>query len=948
MVRLRVTWATLGNEFGWNRNVRRGKKKQKWQELPIGWWGRLNAFCRKNWTHDSGDVFDIYTFTKVSRRTLSSARKRNRITEATFGVLVEAVGCDNPDDLLKVLSPPEGPAEVGKGGAAAVMASEEGIPADVEKLLGEADKLDAEGKYGEALALIEKALKAAERAGHAMAIVRARIDLAEYITRTGVDLARGESLLKDCLEQLPRGRDDKRRESALIYLAHIATAQGRVHEGKSLAVEALESAGSRKDRFTMGRALIELGHAEEMLGNLPEALRALGEAIEHFRAERRGADAKSRQSAATNLAGCLATRAMVLQHQGNAPEMLVCLTEAEQILREGTSGDNLARTLLAKSRVLCALSRFDQGVQAVQEAWDIFGRIGNFRWLLQCAEVLVRLAMQFGQADEALRFGAMAVGLAKERGTPHDLADALGQMAALCREHGLTEPARKFLAEATSVAREHELHDLLADCLLDGVGEGGAGSDEHRALLNSALEHLLAALTATQVKGRRAVLMGRMATVYGRLGNLAEARSWLEQALTLFEEIGDAGGSLNVLGRLAALAREEGNREAAIELMQSLIERAKGKPFEHFGAGAHHDLVHLELAQGDVSKAEEHFKAAKALCKGNRFPDIEEALFETEQRLGMAARYHKAAPSTLAEMLRGLRAWTDRFPEQAEAILPAWFFLFGAEAWSNCRSLLGVKFLVHAPDVGTFESFAREWSDCGDLFIYHPASKLRCERGVDLIPWDGNLMCPRTLWLAGVKAKEGGEVVAEEGASAKRNDPGVAKAMVEMLHKIPYYGTCFDGQVPGLPAAKLYVVGRKHRLPQDVRDTLLGVGVEELISSRVFVLPREKENGADTAFAMTVAWEGGHLPVFYGDPAASDELTLQREVSVELPRSGRGQSALRRLMAEVGTDAGLALTRLVEVLELARWDAGETVAAKLRVYGFKAGARRVLHPALIL
>jgi tetratricopeptide (TPR) repeat protein len=825
------------------------------------------------------------------------------------------------------------------------------IPPAIQKRLDGADKLDAEGKYSEALVLIEQALKSAEEGGHEMATIKATIDLAECITRTRVGLERAESVLKPCLEKLPPGRDDKSRESALIYLGHIATTQGRVLEGKSLAIEALESARSRNDRFTIGRALIELGHAEEMLGNLPEALRVLGEAAEYFRAERRSGDAKNRIGAATNLAGCLATRAMVLEHQGNAPEMLTALTEAEQILREGNSPDNLGRTLLTKSRVHFALSQFEQGVEAVREAVEIFSRIENFPWLLKCVEVQIRLAMQFGKTDEALRFGGVAVTLARERGTPHDVADALGQMAALCREHDLKEPAERFLAEAKSIAGEHQLHDLLADCLLDEAGEGKAKTDEQRGLLQSALTHFHSAMTATQVKGRRAVFMRRIAAIHARLANFPETRSWLEQALAVFEEIGDSGGSLQVLGQLSCLAREEGNKDVAISLMLALIDRAKGKPFEHFRASAHHDLVHLMLSQGNIPDAQEHFSAAKALCAGNRFPDIEEAMQQTEERLEMATRYHKPTRSSLAEMLRELRAWTSNFPEQADAILPAWFYLFGAEAWSNCRSLVGVKFLVHAPDRRVFESFAREWTDCGDLFIYNPTSSMRCERGIDIIPWHDKMLVPRTLKLVGIRKKDNERSEAEGDAPTKESNEAVAKAMVEVLHRIPYYATPFSGPVPGLPVAKLYVVGRRLRLPQDVRDTLLNPAVEALIANRIFILPREGREEADTALPMTIAWEGGHLPVFFGDPAPSDELSLEREASVQLPTSEHGKRTLRRFMADVATDSRGALTRLIEDLEVAAKQVkppSGLVHGKLRVFRFKVGTQLVNHPVLIL
>lgn len=825
------------------------------------------------------------------------------------------------------------------------------IPADIKTLLDDADNLDREGKYSEALVLIEQALKSAKESGNEMAVIKATIDLAECITRTRVGLERAESVLKPCFEKLPPGRDDKSRESALILLGHIATTQGRVHDGKSLAAEALESARSRSDRFTIGRALIEIGHAEEMLGNLPEALRILGEAAEHFRAERRSGDVKNRAGAATNLAGCLMTRAMVLEHQGNTPEMLTCLTEAEQILRDGHSPDNLGRTLLTMSRVHFALSRFDQGAETLREASEIFWGIGNYVWFLKCMDCRIKLMLQFGRVQEAVQLGFHAVSMTKEHGTPHDAAERLCQLAALCREHDLNKDAAEFLNEAKSIATEHQLHDLLADCLLDEAGEGRAKTDEQRGLLESALKQLHSAMTATQVKGRRAVFMRRIATVHGRLGNLPEARSWLEQALAVFEGIGDSGGTLQILGQLAALAREEGNQEAAISLMLSLIDRAKGKPFEHFRARAHHDLVHLMLSQGNIPDAQKHFNAAKALCAGNRFPDIEEALQQTEERLGMATRYHKPARSSLAEMLRELRAWTSKFPDQADAILPAWFYLFGAEAWSNCRSLLGVKFLVHAPDGRAFESFTQEWTDCGDLFIYHPPSSMRCERGIDVIPWDDEMLIPPTLNIAGFRKKQDEQSAVEGNEPIKEKNEAHSKAMVELLHKIPYYATLFTGSVPGLPAAKVYLIGRRHRLPQDVRDALLGSAVEALIANRIFVLPREEREEADTVLPMTIAWEGGHLPVFFGDPASSDELSLEQEVSVQLPTDEHGKRVLRRFMAEVATDSKGAMTRLVEDLEAIpkRSESPKRVVhGKLRVFRFKVGKELVNHPALIL
>lgn len=77
--------------------------------VPPDWWLRLRAFCKKKWAHDQkpGDApFDIYQFTGISRRTFSTARNTNKFTESTFALLVDQTGCETPDELLGVLSPP--------------------------------------------------------------------------------------------------------------------------------------------------------------------------------------------------------------------------------------------------------------------------------------------------------------------------------------------------------------------------------------------------------------------------------------------------------------------------------------------------------------------------------------------------------------------------------------------------------------------------------------------------------------------------------------------------------------------------------------------------------------------------------------------------------------------------------------------------------------------------
>jgi hypothetical protein len=88
-----------------------GRKKHARVTLQPGWWGRLVGFCKNKWMHDhkKGDVFDVYKFTGISRRTMGYARKKEheQFTESTFNILVGAVGYRSPDELHQILRAPD-------------------------------------------------------------------------------------------------------------------------------------------------------------------------------------------------------------------------------------------------------------------------------------------------------------------------------------------------------------------------------------------------------------------------------------------------------------------------------------------------------------------------------------------------------------------------------------------------------------------------------------------------------------------------------------------------------------------------------------------------------------------------------------------------------------------------------------------------------------------------
>ncbi|MET2829778.1 hypothetical protein [Mesorhizobium shangrilense] len=90
--------------------MRKGKQPQKKVRLPEGWWPRFNSLYRSRWMKHEPLAsrpkvhLDIFAATEVSRRSFSSARKSNEMTESLFGRLADKIGLD-PDFLLENLRP---------------------------------------------------------------------------------------------------------------------------------------------------------------------------------------------------------------------------------------------------------------------------------------------------------------------------------------------------------------------------------------------------------------------------------------------------------------------------------------------------------------------------------------------------------------------------------------------------------------------------------------------------------------------------------------------------------------------------------------------------------------------------------------------------------------------------------------------------------------------------
>src|SRR5437764_700968 len=83
-------------------SVRTGKQPQRKVQLPKDWWLRLSDWVRPKLVQQ-GKRRDIYEYTTISRRSFSSARQTDEMTEQLFSKLTHALGFENHQDLLRIL-----------------------------------------------------------------------------------------------------------------------------------------------------------------------------------------------------------------------------------------------------------------------------------------------------------------------------------------------------------------------------------------------------------------------------------------------------------------------------------------------------------------------------------------------------------------------------------------------------------------------------------------------------------------------------------------------------------------------------------------------------------------------------------------------------------------------------------------------------------------------------
>ncbi|MFW5941384.1 MAG: tetratricopeptide repeat protein [Chloroflexota bacterium] len=197
---------------------------------------------------------------------------------------------------------------------------------------------------------------------------------------------------------------------------------------------------------------------------------------------------------------------------------------------------HLGNLYLAEDETAMAIEQFQQAVEAAAVGQEQGERVAT---TFAALTGLMRAHAAAGERQAALLYGEHALRLAQENGDTTSQLSALNMLATALLDWEEEEKALAYLQRGAELARELDDWNWQLSFLAQaGFAAYRTGDGEQ------ALSHYEAALEmATRVQDRpaEARLLGRLGAVYADMGRLPDAVETAQQALTLAQELDEAG-----------------------------------------------------------------------------------------------------------------------------------------------------------------------------------------------------------------------------------------------------------------------------------------------------------------------------------------------------------------------------------------------------------------------
>jgi len=972
---------------------------QKAIDIPAHWWKQLEQECKKRGIENVDQLCEQKTL--LSAKTIKKAEKSGKMTEASFRHLAKMLGYATSHDLKeawnRAAEMKTGPDASQSKPASDLMPDEIRVEFERAKAFTEADK------FSEAIPILEQALVAADRSGHAVSCVKVRLCLAHALYESREDFVEAEQHYRDSVALVPADNLDL-KHNVLHGLGDMLLFAGRLDEADAVIAASMDVAKLTGKSEHLAGSLVSQSLLDRVVGLADRAGTRLDEAVKILLQRELTIAACDRKHNDHMLAVCYINQALLCRDAGRTDAALSLYAKAEERHRRSDEQLDAGKTLLFCGEVHCAGAEWEIGFDCFRRALECFQESGNALWGARSLERIARLYATHERWEEAL--GAMlgAATGAKESGHPGEQVHFLCLAAKLLREwkeknarkrissmiHAAAkdvpperqgdlmaslsnrmnemseaiekavredEQVRQYLEEAKGIARKENLHEHLANCLLDEAH--GIVSPEDReardSLLREAIELLKQTLRTAQAPKRKAHLMGRLSALYGRLGDRPTALSWLKAAGEVFESAGDPQGLANYYGSLAELHRAEHRPDAEIAAYRKVLAVIEGRSFFDLAAGTRINLAAALRYAREFEEAQKLLDEAEAICERHHFREFMAAIARNRSDIERELQAAQAPSHSLKEMLESLRDLIKYRPEQAMDYLPFWYFTWKGELMALLRSGPQLSFMVITDDMERFLKFAARFRHLADHFLMTTSVADTVEIEPRVLPIPPEWQFPATFPFLFMRRADT-EATAEGTRQNEDGDSVPSVRLVGPATMLPLYMMVQaeareegEGHIMALSGTKL---------PQIAIDLMLGRPTSELIERRCLWLPTDRSSSKDQFLTdLRIGHERGVIPVYFDRVPSSDAVVAVGGVHVDVPNSllegeqrpsaaAKWTRALLKLSALGKEEARRSLLDLPDLFP--EIESRDVTRIEIRLFEISEIGSRVLQPVLLV
>jgi tetratricopeptide (TPR) repeat protein len=158
---------------------------------------------------------------------------------------------------------------------------------------------------------------------------------------------------------------------------------------------------------------------------------------------------------------CLTELSRLFGQVGNFSEQKRILAHTLELRRQLGGRFMVACTLQLLSRVNRDLELYEEGIGQAKEALEIFERIGNTQWQMQCSENLAGLFLGANQLDAAEDAASRGIDLAPEKGEEYLVCQLHRTLGRIFVSKGEKTKAIDHFETAIGIASSFNWHDVL-------------------------------------------------------------------------------------------------------------------------------------------------------------------------------------------------------------------------------------------------------------------------------------------------------------------------------------------------------------------------------------------------------------------------------------------------------------------------------------------------------